>query len=416
MFSAVAALLLLKAAQAQERYAMRVASIRQRAGIPSVISSPSRSTILRMVSSIGIIIARSGALSQNTLSELQQTLVVAGFRDSNGLSLFVGSKLVLLALLPLLAWFAFGYFGVSPLIHNCGTLFCAIFGLLGPDFVIKRIHAAYLARLDQGLPDALDMLVICSEAGLGLEPSITRVALEIVHTHPAVSTELLQTASELRVISDRRLALRNMGTRTGLESLRRLGATLVQTSQYGTPVSHALRTLSAEMRTEMLTKFEERARSAASAAHCTNDCLYPTNCLRRRWRTGNAAGHFHPSSLIPMETAKMRLVIIACLFVLEACTAPTDQLAQQAAKPKGWCCCTSGWGSGRCIVNCPAAACSKSRQCLSTPHSGSSVDRAWRVGSSGRKLSAGGSSSAQFGSSNLWPGSRAACERRCGCG
>ncbi len=259
LISAVSALLLLKVAEAQERHAMRVASIRQRAGIASVISSPSRSAILRMVSSIGVMIAGSGILSKKTLAELQQTLIVAGFRDRNGLGLFVGSKLVLLAVLPMLGWFALGHFGVSPLVHNCGTLACAVIGLLGPDFVIKRIRAAYLACLDKGLPDALDMMVICSEAGLGLEPSITRVATEIAHTHPAVSTELLQTASELRVISDRRLALQNMGTRTGLESLQRLGATLIQTSQYGTPVAQALRTLSGEMRTEMLTKFEERA-------------------------------------------------------------------------------------------------------------------------------------------------------------
>jgi tight adherence protein C len=103
------------------------------------------------------------------------------------------------------------------------------------------------------------MLVICSEAGLGLEPAITRVAAEIGHAHPAVAEELRLTASELRIVVDRRVALQNMGARTGLESLKRLGATLIQTLQYGTPLSQALRTLSAEMRTEALTKFEERA-------------------------------------------------------------------------------------------------------------------------------------------------------------
>lgn len=255
----VAALVLFKVVEAQERHAHQVTAVRRRAGILAASNAPSQSVIVRIISSVGAIIARSGVLSQNTLAELQQTLAVAGFRDSNGLGLFVGSKLILLAALPLLSWFALRQFAVSPILHNSITLAFAIVGLLGPDFVIKKIRSAYLKRLDRGLPDALDMMVICSEAGLGLEPSITRVATEISHTHPAVSIELLQTASELRVISDRRLALQNMGTRTGLESLRRLGATLIQTSQYGTPVSHALRTLSAEMRTETLTNFEERA-------------------------------------------------------------------------------------------------------------------------------------------------------------
>ena len=83
------------------------------------------------------------------------------------------------------------------------------------------------------------MMVICSEAGLGLEPALTRVATEIVHAHPAVAAELTQTASELRVMADRREALLNMGTRTGLDTLKRLGATLIQTLQYGTPLSQA---------------------------------------------------------------------------------------------------------------------------------------------------------------------------------
>ena len=259
LVSSVAALLLLKVSETQERHASRIAAIRQRAGIATPVSSPSRNATIRIVSFVGVIAARSGVLSPKTLAELQQTLTVAGFRDSNGLSVFIGSKLALLFILPLVGWFALGYLGVSPLTHNGGTLACAIIGLLGPDFVIKRVRATYIARLEEGLPDALDMMVICSEAGLGLEPSITRVAVEIVHTHPAISAELLQTASELRVISDRRLALQNMGTRTGLEGLQRLGATLIQSSRYGTPISYALRTLSAEMRTEMLTKFEERA-------------------------------------------------------------------------------------------------------------------------------------------------------------
>ena len=94
---------------------------------------------------------------------------------------------------------------------------------------------------------------------MGLEPAIDRVGREIGHAHQAVAEELLNVAREMRVNADRRAALMNMGTRTGLASLRRLGVTLVQTLQYGTPLSQALRTLSAEMRQEALTRFEARA-------------------------------------------------------------------------------------------------------------------------------------------------------------
>jgi tight adherence protein C len=103
------------------------------------------------------------------------------------------------------------------------------------------------------------MMVICAEAGLGLEPAIARVANEIVHVHPALAQEMARTSNELQMMSDSRIALTSMGTRTGLDCLIRLGSTLIQTLQYGTPLSSALRMLATEMRQEMLTRFEERA-------------------------------------------------------------------------------------------------------------------------------------------------------------
>ena len=215
--------------------------------------------LLRLVASLGTALARSGLLSDKTVAELELTLATAGFRGRNGLGLFVGSKVLMFIGLPVAGWFGLGTLGVSDLVHMVGTAMCAIVGLLGPDYVVRSMRAAFLKRLDRGLPDALDMMVICSEAGLPLEPTIARVAAEIEHAHPAVAEELRQTATELRILADRRTALHNMGARTGLESLRRLGTTLVQTMQYGTPLAQALRTLSAEMRTEMLTRFEARA-------------------------------------------------------------------------------------------------------------------------------------------------------------
>ena len=125
--------------------------------------------------------------------------------------------------------------------------------------MVRVLHGRHLKAVERGLPDALDMLVICSEAGLGLEPAIERVGREIASANPAVAEELLNSAREMRVNADQRAALVNMGARTGLVSLRRLGVTLVQTLQYGTPLSQALRTLSVEMRQEALTRFEARA-------------------------------------------------------------------------------------------------------------------------------------------------------------
>ena len=252
-------LLLLRVIKAQNRLAARVSVVQAAAGISRPVRAAANAGPLRLVAAIGAGLARSGLLSDKTVAELELTLAAAGFRGSNGLSLFVGSKLLMLVGVPLLTWFGLAVLGMSEMVHTGATAIGAILGLLGPDYVVKSIRARFLKRLDRGLPDALDMMVICSEAGLGLEPAINRVAIEIAYAHPAVAEELQQVASELRILSDRRTALNNMGARTGLESLKRLGATLVQTMQYGTPLSQALRTLSTEMRSEMLNQFEARA-------------------------------------------------------------------------------------------------------------------------------------------------------------
>ena len=180
-------------------------------------------------------------------------------RQRNALTLFIGGKIVLLALLPLLTLAMLNNTTFSPMVNAIFITAAAIAGLLLPDFIVRSRRSAYLTAVGRGLPDALDMLVICSEAGLGLEVGLDRVATEIAPAHPAIAAELKTTSGELRILADRRVALTNMGTRTGLETLKRLGGTLIQTLQYGTPLSQALRTLAAEMRYEMLMRFEAQA-------------------------------------------------------------------------------------------------------------------------------------------------------------
>ena len=212
-----------------------------------------------IVSALGLLIARSGLLSRKTVEGLQQTLSAAGFRGANALGLFVGTKLLLVVALPLIALAALPHLHVSPMIRNIGIAVAAVIGLLGPDWWVGQRHKKYLKAVQQGLPDALDMMVICAEAGLGFEPALSRVGREIQHAHPAIAEEFGQTASELRVVADSRIALANMGTRTGLDSLKRMASMLTQTMQYGTPLSDALRVLSAEMRYEMMVRYEARA-------------------------------------------------------------------------------------------------------------------------------------------------------------
>lgn len=213
----------------------------------------------RLLSAFGHAILASGILPARTLSELSHTLRIAGLRGKQGLSIFVGAKVLFMFGLPPAAWAVAGYMHTSGNMRFLLTGAALVVGLLLPDFVVRQKRKTYLRNVSVGLPDALDMMVICSDAGLGLEPTITRVASELEHSHPDMSAELALTAHELRINPDARAALFEMGGRTKIDGLQRLGATLAQTLQYGTPLSQALRTLSAELRQEMLHAFEARA-------------------------------------------------------------------------------------------------------------------------------------------------------------
>ncbi len=251
---------LLRAMALQEARNQRMAAVQRAAnGNPPEAIEDKASLPLRAVAGLGALLSGSGILSAATLAELRQTLILAGMRQRNGLALFIGGKILLLGSLPMTAYAALHGTSVSPPMRLVMIGTSAIVGLLLPDFIVRSRRKTYLKAVDRGLPDALDMLVICSEAGLGLEAGLERVATEIEPAHPAIAAEIKLTCGELRVLADRRTALTNMGLRTGLETLKRLGGTLIQTMQYGTPLSQALRTLSAEMRYEMLMRFEARA-------------------------------------------------------------------------------------------------------------------------------------------------------------
>lgn len=208
---------------------------------------------------LGRLLARPPLFSPRTIAELRETLVVNGFRGERALAVFLGAKVFAVIVIPLAFWFGFGASGADGLALTLVTVLGAIIGLLLPDAVVRRLRQRYLAQLERGLPDGLDMMVICAEAGLGMETALARVAEEMRPANPVVAEEFRLTLAEMAVLNDRRQALLNLGERTGLDTLKRFSSTLVQALQYGTPLATALRTLAAEMRQDALTRFEARA-------------------------------------------------------------------------------------------------------------------------------------------------------------
>ena len=132
-------------------------------------------------------------------------------------------------------------------------------GTFMPNWLLALAIRTHQDALRKGLPDALDLLVVCAEAGLGLESALERVAVEMQESSPALSTEFTTLLADMRLSNDRRAALTRLGERTGLVSFQRLGGTLSQTLRYGTPIGQALRVLAAEMRTERMIRIEEKA-------------------------------------------------------------------------------------------------------------------------------------------------------------
>jgi len=128
-----------------------------------------------------------------------------------------------------------------------------------PDIVVKNLITKRQQAIRKALPDALDLLVICAEAGLSVDAAFNRVARELTKAYPELGDEFALTAIELGFLTDRRQAFENLAQRVNLDSIRGVVTTMIQTEKYGTPLAAALRVLSAEFRHERMMRAEEKA-------------------------------------------------------------------------------------------------------------------------------------------------------------
>jgi tight adherence protein C len=136
------------------------------------------------------------------------------------------------------------------------------FGIAGwfvPALIIGRLARSHAATAAEGLPDALELLVVCIEAGLALEDAIDRVARELQHSNPELAAELAQTSADLKILPNRDQALSRLADRVDAPSVRSFVITLSQTLRFGTPLAQAMRVVAAEMRNDSLLAMEERA-------------------------------------------------------------------------------------------------------------------------------------------------------------
>lgn len=205
---------------------------------------------------------RVSVLKDRQVKETRKLLVSAGYRNRDAIVIYSFFKLVLPVLFLLLsALYVFGLdpIGRGPLLDFSAVLAGALLGSMLPDLLLKNARDKRLESIRKSLPDALDMLVICAEAGLATDAAIKRVVAETSRRSSVLGDELGQTAIELSFMPERRQALENLAERAPLASVIGFVNTLVQAERYGTPLARAFKVLSQEQRNERMMKAEEKA-------------------------------------------------------------------------------------------------------------------------------------------------------------
>lgn len=186
-------------------------------------------------------------------------LIQAGYRNREALILYVGIRLLLPCTLTSLVLIFTTPFNLTAMHVALLGAVVAAGSTYTPPLVLRNMIKARHQRFHTALPDALDLLMICAESGLGLDGALVRVAREFRRFMPEMTDELQLTALELGFLPNRRDALTNLVKRVNIPAMRSLVNTLVQTERYGTPLVQALRVLAAELREERMLKAEEKA-------------------------------------------------------------------------------------------------------------------------------------------------------------
>ncbi len=221
----------------------------------AMFSSTGSKTLERLASAGRWLLLGSGT----ELRKTTERLGMAGFRQPQAAPLFFGVKVLLALALPLVTWPLAWPLGFDFAATLTLVIAAAFLGLILPNLWLDRRIKARQKRLREAFPDALDLLVICVEAGLGLTAAIERVATELQFSHPELAEELALVNIEIRAGVDRETALKNLAPRTGLTEVRGLVGLLVQTLQFGTSIAETLRVYSAEFRDQRMQQAQERA-------------------------------------------------------------------------------------------------------------------------------------------------------------
>lgn len=195
--------------------------------------------------------------SAENLDQLRTIVQSSGLNPHRTLSIWIGLKTVSMFLFPIIALFVGQLLGKPLSDVLIFSLIGVVIGIMGPRLILLVLKRRFNAGIRLGTPDMIDLLVVCSEAGMGLESALERVADEMRQTNPAMARVLYGLLDDLRILPNRSEAFEKLASTS--EGLRRFGTMVSQSLQYGTPLSQALRSIAMDLRRERITNLEERA-------------------------------------------------------------------------------------------------------------------------------------------------------------
>lgn len=218
-------------------------------------SGTETSGLIRIIQTIG----EQVPVSPEDVSMTRRYLIAAGYRSDSAVPIYSGLRICFVALLVLFVAGSSFVAITNPGLRMIPILFSVVFGFYIPGLVLERMIVSRQEELRLSLPDALDLMVVCVEAGVGLDQAIQNVARELKISHREIAEELSLVTLEMRAGKRRGEALRNLADRTGESEIRKLVAIMLQTDRFGTSMAEGLRTHSDFMRVRRRQDAEERA-------------------------------------------------------------------------------------------------------------------------------------------------------------
>ena len=235
--------------------------------------NPGAELAQRLASPLNKILPPSATEARRT----QKLLMQAGYRSPEAAIIYRGIHVASMAGIPVITAGVTTYFAQAFSTVLIAVMIAFVMGFFMPPFFLKRTISKRQRELRWGLADALDLMVVSVEAGLGLNAAMMKVSSELKDVHMAVASEFELANLEIRVGRDRDEALRNLAERTGVDDLRSLVAMLIQTDKFGTSIAKGLRVFSDSLRTKRRQRAEQEAQKAAVKLLFPLACfLFPT--------------------------------------------------------------------------------------------------------------------------------------------